>query len=688
MRRVAVFATAFILVGLAVAGLATWRLWERQIPGGRITVAVADFANETGEKELDGLSGLLITSLEQSSALRVLTRSRMFDVLKQLGKGDVERIDEPLARQVGKHSRVRALLLASVRKTGDAYVVEMRALDPLLDEYVFTVKDRAGSKREVLDLVDRLGTTTRSKLGEPPPTEGPQSQAASMTTTNLKAWNLIFRSRRAIDLVNFEEAYSLARSALAEDPESPLAKYQVYAAARARLPSRGWDKEAEVARARADAEAVADLLPQKERLILRLRGAFQDRKPELMDPLCEQMTSAYPLDKDILVTCGSIRFQYFFADKSRSVDYLIRAIQLDPSYDLAVLNLCFVLATLGGAEQHLDLLRARAALAGDDWLMTMVGRTLFSAGAEQDARALFQRLQEKRGRPYTSPDVAIYLAHTGRPDEAERIARTCLAGLSQLPEGERTKDRNACTDVLISALMAQGRVAEAISTANSWPALSPIDRAVLRVDLYGAGGALESARAAAHELSDLGLGDDPEAARKAGLFLVIGAGLNDEAAPILEKARASQSWERFGGHADLVFGNAVADWVQKVPGAEERLRVEADTPHLGGRFHAARILARHLRMQGKCTEVVPLLEGLRLLPPSIVIEGRPEYRAQHTQWLAACYEKLGDLAKARELNDEFLRLWARADPDLPLLAEAKAMRERLARATDNPGSPR
>ena len=45
-----VFATAFVLVGLAVAGFATWRIWERQIPGGRPTVAVADFANETGDR--------------------------------------------------------------------------------------------------------------------------------------------------------------------------------------------------------------------------------------------------------------------------------------------------------------------------------------------------------------------------------------------------------------------------------------------------------------------------------------------------------------------------------------------------------------------------------------------------------------------------------------------------------------
>ena len=48
--------------------------------------------------------------------------------------------------------------------------------------------------------------------------------------------------------------------------------------------------------------------------------------------------------------------------------------------------------------------------------------------------------------------------------------------------------------------------------------------------------------------------------------------------------------------------------------------------------------------------------------------------------LARCYEKLGAVEKARARNDELLRRWARADPDVPLLAEAKALQARLASA--------
>ena len=226
-RRVALLAGLGGVVGLAVAAAATWRIWERQIPGGRPTVAVADFTNETGEKELDSISGLLITSLEQGTQLRVLTRGRMVDVLKQLGKGAVERIDEPLAREVGRETRAQALLLASIRKLGDAYVVEMRALDPLHDEYIFTVSDRATGKGAVFDLVDRLGTATRKRLGRADAAAAAPPKVASITTDNPKAWELLVQSRAAAARDDLDESRRLALAALEQDPEFALAHYQL-----------------------------------------------------------------------------------------------------------------------------------------------------------------------------------------------------------------------------------------------------------------------------------------------------------------------------------------------------------------------------------------------------------------------------------------------------------------------------
>ncbi|HET8722908.1 MAG TPA: serine/threonine-protein kinase, partial [Anaeromyxobacteraceae bacterium] len=556
-RRVALLAGVGAAVGLLVAAAATWRLWERQVPGGRITVAVADFANETGERELDGLSGLLITSLEQSSALRVLTRSRMFDVLKQLGKGEAERIDETLAREVGKHSRVRALLLASVRKAGDGYLVEMRALDPLVDEYVFTTKDRAASRREVLDLIDRLGATTRAKLGAGGDSGSPPAKVAELATPNLAAFDLIFRSRRALDLAKFEEAYQLAGQALALDPDSPLARYQAWITTDWRLtgPS-GWDKRTATRDALASAEALADRLPERERSLLRLERAFYDRKPELVDPLCERLTSAFPLDKEILTECGTFPFHYYYSSRDRAVGYLERALQLDPGYAPAILKLTWVLQTLGGAEEKLGLLRQLAAAATEPPLMNNLAAALLTARAEDDGFALLERSRSAKGWPFPHPFLALYHAHVGRPEEAEAMTRTCLASLPRLPEAQREGTRQACTTILFESLTGQGRRREALEALGGRTDLTALDAAVHRIAIHSATGVLDDARTASEQLAALGVNDDPETARWAANWMVEG-GLVREAASLFAQARSSQHWEGLAV-ADRIWAEAMA----------------------------------------------------------------------------------------------------------------------------------
>ena len=70
---------AVVVVLLIIAGY--FFIWSDPESTERIPIAVADFINQTNEPELDGLSGMLITALEQSRKLAVVTRSRMFDIL-------------------------------------------------------------------------------------------------------------------------------------------------------------------------------------------------------------------------------------------------------------------------------------------------------------------------------------------------------------------------------------------------------------------------------------------------------------------------------------------------------------------------------------------------------------------------------------------------------------------------------
>ncbi len=135
-RRIVPLAVLLLLAG------AFWmfrgKVFAPRETGAKIPIAVADFVNETGEKDLHGLSGMLITSLEQSRKLSVLTRSRMFDVLKQMGKDNVDRIDENIGREICTQANVSGLVLASIRKFDQLYAIDLKILDPQKNEYIFT----------------------------------------------------------------------------------------------------------------------------------------------------------------------------------------------------------------------------------------------------------------------------------------------------------------------------------------------------------------------------------------------------------------------------------------------------------------------------------------------------------------------------------------------------------------------
>lgn len=116
----------------------------------------------------------------------------------------------------------------------------------------------------------------------------------------------------------------------------------------------------------------------------------------------------------------------------------------------------------------------------------------------------------------------------------------------------------------------------------------------------------------------------------------------------------------------------------QVEDADRALRQAAGAASLVDRFSALYLLGEIARSRGDCGAAVGWLEQARSVKNDL---RRMSFRLYSDPGmlheLARCHERLGDLAKARERNEELLRLWVNADPDLPLLVEAKAMRARL-----------
>ena len=364
-RRDRILGAAAAALGVvALAAGAFWLLRPAPEPGERVPVSVADFANDTDERDLSGLSGMLVTSLEQSRRLSVMTRSRMFDVLKQIGREPVERIDEPLAREIGRRAGVRALLLASIRRFDRVYSIELRALDPARDEYLFTLREEGEGKAGIPAMIDRLSERTRRAFRErPPEIRDSEVKVAQVTTPNLEAYQHYFlgqecmdRPARAGSWTSQRDCAGEFRRALALDPAFALAHYQLaYLAGIEHGPSAERDAEMR------EALRHIDRAPPKEQLLIRAWNAHLDGRDDEAMLLYRKVIDSYPDQKQALYLAGDLL--YHRDDLASAVPYFEKVLELDPYFDWPLDHLAQALGSLRLREALAERVRGSAGPA-------------------------------------------------------------------------------------------------------------------------------------------------------------------------------------------------------------------------------------------------------------------------------------------------------------------------------------
>jgi pentatricopeptide repeat protein len=315
--------------------------------GEPIPIAVVDFVNETGEKELDGLSGMLITALEQSRRLSVLTRSRMFDVLKQLGREDVDHIDERLGREICRHADLNALVIASIRKFGQLYTIDLKVLDPDKDEYLFTTKEEGQGQESIPSMMDRLSEKTRIGLREKAEEIRLTSRSvAEVTTPSLEAYQHYFEGEQLIHRLKFKEARREFRKAITIDSTFALAHYRLAYAF-------GWEDESMAKEPLQKALELMDRIPEKERYYVRAEEARLERGFMAGVEVLREMEEIYPDDKEMLYNIGD--WLYHDNQFKTAAEYLERVLKMDPTHERALQHLMWNYAQLAAFDEMRDI---------------------------------------------------------------------------------------------------------------------------------------------------------------------------------------------------------------------------------------------------------------------------------------------------------------------------------------------
>ena len=186
----------------------------------RDTVVLADFTNNTQDTVFDDtLKQALGIQLGQSPFLNVLSDTKVAAALKMMNKPRTEQLTQDVAREVCVRTDSRAVLTGSIVGVGSQYLIGLKAIDCQTGDVLANADAQAENRDRVLKALGTAGDDLRQKLGESlASVEHFSKPVDQATTSSLEALKAFSEGRRASRAKGPSAALPYYKRALELDP--------------------------------------------------------------------------------------------------------------------------------------------------------------------------------------------------------------------------------------------------------------------------------------------------------------------------------------------------------------------------------------------------------------------------------------------------------------------------------------
>jgi len=185
---------AIILTAALAAGL-YYRSHRTKPLTDKDTIVLADFANSTGDAIFDDtLKTALTVSLRQSPFLNVLSDSDVAKTLQLMTRPAGTKLTPDVVRELCQRAGSKAYITGSIGSLGSEYVLGLKAVNCQNGDTLGENQVTAPSKEKVLDTLGEAASKLRTELGESLATvqkfDVPLAQATTSSLEALKAHSL------------------------------------------------------------------------------------------------------------------------------------------------------------------------------------------------------------------------------------------------------------------------------------------------------------------------------------------------------------------------------------------------------------------------------------------------------------------------------------------------------------------
>jgi len=216
-----IFVSAGVLIAAAlIAGGLYWHTRQNKPLTDRDSIVLADFANTTGDTVFDDtLKQALAIQLEQSPFLNVLSGEKANATLKLMNQNIHDRMTQDVAREVCQRTNSKAMLAGSIGAVGSHCLIGLKAVNCQNGDTLASAEAEATGRDDVLRALGTAGNELRQKLGESLASVQKFGRPLDqVTTSSLEALKAFSQGVQAGYLNESDASFPYFKRAVALDP--------------------------------------------------------------------------------------------------------------------------------------------------------------------------------------------------------------------------------------------------------------------------------------------------------------------------------------------------------------------------------------------------------------------------------------------------------------------------------------
>ncbi len=624
---------AMVVVVIAAAGIGFYRARSRRpiLPTNvREPLFVAEFTNVTGDAVFDDVLRKVVTQeLDRSPAVRAVGDEETAELLRSMGQPADARLTPELTQKLCERGRGKLVAEGTIRPKGSGYVIDLSTLDCTTGSTISHEEADAKNEDEVLTVVSKLSADARLRLSGA--AAGAAADPQTLPTSSLRAYKFYWTGGR---LWNSDQALSASmfRQATQLDPNFVEA----------------WDavalKDADLGETQREKEDLTRGFALRDRL-----SASSARRSWAM----KRIEAMYYLEAT--------------GETYKAIDVLHSWESLDPEELVAHNLLAMAYMDLGSYQKAVD--EGQLEFTPDRHSPVGAGTlaaALQAQGHYDEAEAVLRQIQgaEKDFDRHSASYQLALLRSDKSTLEREQ------AWMAQNGDDPLVVSFQASVDMLAGRVSRASQGAEhAVRIAVGSNLKETAAKALLEQAsgeaLYGV-----SADAGKKLAAALKLADSKPLAEKAALVMAL-SGQSQQAQKTVNDLGHSSPSDVLLNSVDVPIVLAAiqlrAGRADAAVQTLDQVKPYEFGTHAGFASNYLRAVA-YLKMQKSeeaATEFKSVLDhrGVSPLSPIWVMS---------QLGLARAYATGGDTIKARAAYKDFFTLWKDADPDIPILKEAKA----------------